>query len=100
MWKRIHFLITVYFWSAISIINMSMVKAISPVINPIMNMTTHLLMLIRSRSWGKFENMQHVNNMESYGVWNLRVVSFPVKHSPPYNDFGYFAAISLFLACT
>ena len=24
------------------------------------------------------------------GVWNVRVVSFPVKHSPPYSNFQYF----------
>ena len=26
------------------------------------------------------------------GVWNLRVVQFPVKHSPPFNKYQYIIA--------
>lgn len=48
--KRIHSFTRLYFWSAMIIIKQSIENAISPVMNPMINMTTHLLMLIFSRS--------------------------------------------------
>ena len=47
-----------YFWSAMIIIKQSIENAISPVMNPMINMTTHLLMLIFSRSCVKKKQQQ------------------------------------------